>query len=430
MRYLYGDSTPFPLSYDFLGTLEIFMASATRAVKLHDEAVSLEAKAAEQSQARIAGIGALEKFHQVVMKAIADTANRVSHPSALDYAREVGDLAQRFVGEQQRQVSHANERDAQSTAREVGQRRIEAHAAIEDLFLRAELSLERATTRAVLQGAQYQTSATFVTAGNMTCGYQLRPSAPWDAARKVGDLAKGTSLKVAVKKSFFKGVVTAEPLAIDDYVISQVELAPGRATVCLRKKLTEPDVLVLTLVDAGPSKLATVEHPGNVDAEALSPELDAQDTERLARLVGAIGDSLRGLHGQKERLVELRLDDKDAMGGALVIELVERFVTLFAPTVAEIARRSPNDAELSLKREHDGGRREEVYLRKADLVDKLQPLWAHGRQVFAPLGLDGWVPNMTMAPPPVVVTSPASIPPPPISAPLPPGPPSGKLPEG
>ena len=46
-------------------------------------------------------------------------------------------------------------------------------------------------------------------------------------------------------------------------------------------------------------------------AEALSPELDAQDTERLARLVGAIGDSLRGLHGQKERLVELRLDSVD-----------------------------------------------------------------------------------------------------------------------
>jgi hypothetical protein len=242
-------------------------------------------------------------------------------------------------------------------------------------------------------------------------------------ARKVGDLAKGTSLKVAVKKSFFKGVVTAEPLAIDDYVISQVELAPGRATVCLRKKVTEPDVLVLTLVDAGPSKLATVEHPGNVDAEALSPELDAQDTERLARLVAAVGDSLRGLHGQKERLVELRLDDKDAMGGALVIEIVERFVTLFAPTVAEIARRSPNDAELSLKREHDGGRREEVYLRKADLVDKLQPLWAHGRQVFAPLGLDGWGAQHDHGPSPGRRgRPPASIPPPPISAPAPGGP--------
>ena len=34
MRFLYGDSAPFPLGYNFLATLEAFMTAATRIVQL------------------------------------------------------------------------------------------------------------------------------------------------------------------------------------------------------------------------------------------------------------------------------------------------------------------------------------------------------------------------------------------------------------
>lgn len=405
MRYLYGDSTPFPLSYDFLGTLEAFMTAATRAVKLHDDAQALEQKAGEAKQARLSGIQALESFHNVVMKAIGDTANKVSHPSALEYSRQVGELAQRFVEDQWRQVNQSNDRDASTVAREVAQRKIEAHAAIEEFFLKAHLTVESVTTRATLFGNRYETTATFKTAGGVTAGYQLRPSGAWDSPRRVMDFAKGITLKVAVKKSFFKGVVTAEAMPLDEYYVSQVELADGRMSLTLRKKLNEPDSLVFQLVRAGDTLVATVEHPSNADAAALPPDLDAQDAATLDHLLASIGESLRLLHGAKDRLTELQLDDRDAMGGVLVVDLVQRFVGLFAPTVAEIAKRSPNEAELSLKAQQDGGRREEVYLRKADLVEKLQPLWAKGRSIFAPLGLDGWVPNMTVPPPPVAPPS-------------------------
>lgn len=70
-----------------------------------------------------------------------------------------------------------------------------------------------------------------------------------------------------------------------------------------------------------------------------------------------------------------------------------------------IAKRSPNEFELTLKVESEGGRREELYLRKDVLIGALQPLPAKGRDVFAPLGLDSWVPPMTTAPPPVVAGS-------------------------
>ena len=110
---------------------------------------------------------------------------------------------------------------------------------------------------------------------------------------------------------------------------------------------------------------------------------------------------------------------------------------MFAPTVREIAKRSPNAFELTLKTEAEGGRREELYLRKEALVSTLQPLPAKGREVFAPLGLDTWVPSMTAAPPPVTVSEPpprldiVSDPPPtghPAVPPVPSVPPSARKP--
>jgi hypothetical protein len=55
--------------------------------------------------------------------------------------------------------------------------------------------------------------------------------------------------------------------------------------------------------------------------------------------------------------------------------------------VGEIARRSPNAHELSLKVENDSGRREEIYLRKAQLVSSLSSVTPKERGVFDPLGL-------------------------------------------
>ena len=47
MRYLYGDSVPFPPQYDFLAALEVFCAQAARVVRLDAEMRALR-KAAEE----------------------------------------------------------------------------------------------------------------------------------------------------------------------------------------------------------------------------------------------------------------------------------------------------------------------------------------------------------------------------------------------
>jgi hypothetical protein len=91
----------------------------------------------------------------------------------------------------------------------------------------------------------------------------------------------------------------------------------------------------------------------------------------------------------RERLTRVELAGEDLFEQGAFIPFFQRIVKLFAPIVGEIAKRSPNPAELSLKQENDAGRREEVYVKKQDLMGKLAALDEQGRAVFAPL----WLPR-------------------------------------
>ena len=59
MRYLYGDSTPFPLGYNFLSTLEAFMTASTRIVQLDLESAQIGKQRDELAQNRVKGLEAL-----------------------------------------------------------------------------------------------------------------------------------------------------------------------------------------------------------------------------------------------------------------------------------------------------------------------------------------------------------------------------------
>jgi len=137
-------------------------------------------------------------------------------------------------------------------------------------------------------------------------------------------------------------------------------------------------------------------------SESLPSNLAGQDVAHIERLWAAVKVGAREAVEHKEQLIGVTLDSQPVFEGGLALPFVVRLVNMFGPTVREIAKRSQNEFELTLKIENEGGRREELYLRKDGLISALQPLPAKGRDVFAPLGLEGWVPAMTTAPPPVV----------------------------
>jgi hypothetical protein len=143
---------------------------------------------------------------------------------------------------------------------------------------------------------------------------------------------------------------------------------------------------------------AEVSHPDDPDVGAARLPVDAGDKMHLERLWQMLRKHAMPALEHKSRIVSVHLDGEEVFGADKVSVLITRIVRILAPTVAEIAKRSPNPNELSLKIEHDGGRREELYLKKGDLAMRIAPLGPLERSVFAPLPLGQQEETVQIAP--------------------------------
>lgn len=413
MRYLYGDSTPFPLGYNFLTTLEAFMTASTRIVQLDLEGQMLTKQHKEIAQNRVKGLEALEQFHNVVMRAVQETAQKVQHQHALEYARTVAEYATHYIEEHRRSTLAANERESLQVRGELDRRAAEMRALLEAFLKVARLPVlkTKLSIRLNLDGkdARHTGTAAFEHPDGIATSFTIAPhrTTAWNSPRKVSDFVEGVELRVGVEKSWLRGTVTAKQLNVDDWTIMQFEMSDEAFELVLRRKLTEKEMLVFHIRrnDAGGIS-GTVEHPGAPGAEALPGNLGGQDVNQIERVWIALKQSTRDVLEQKEQLLNVSLDGQPVFENGLALPFVVRLVAMFGPTVREIAKRSPNEFELTLKTEAEGGRREELYLRKEALISTLQPLPAKGREVFAPLGLDKWLPSTTAAPPAVTVSDP------------------------
>lgn len=409
MKFLYGDSAPFPLNVNFLSTLEAFMTSATRVVEMELRTQTALSDANEGVKGRSRISERLEHFHGNVLNAVSSAALDLAPsdqalPEVREYTQRVAEFAVSILEEQKRAHIAQNERALASARAATEGSKAEIQQHLEQFFQLAELTELGVEMELSLVGASYESRAVFTCPQGIETTFALAPEreATWTHARKVSEFIQHLSLCVGAKKSWLRGTVKAENLALDDYIVGQIDLTETSTRVLLRKKPTDRDSLLLHFVSNQEHTRAFVEYPGDPNAEALPSALDAQDLGTALPFANAIRAACLKLLRHRGKLLLVTLDGEDAQDHN-VLPLVQRLVTLFAPTVQEITRRSPNPRELSLKKESSDGRREEVYLRKDELIRKLQPLPAAGRAIFAPLGLDTWVPGVTQTPPPVGV---------------------------
>src|SRR5277367_52670 len=186
MKYLFGDSTPFPLPFDFLRTLEAFMTAGTRVVLLEHRARKLAEDRILEHAARTKGLEALERFHESVLRAVNGAAVP-QHPYAVDYARRLAESATSLVSEQRRDVQQAHDQDAARTADERASTNEEVAGHLRTFFRAARLpALETRLTTTLVDGRP-DASALLAHPGGVgvsfTLGTAQAPS--WSAPRKL-----------------------------------------------------------------------------------------------------------------------------------------------------------------------------------------------------------------------------------------------------
>jgi len=140
---------------------------------------------------------------------------------------------------------------------------------------------------------------------------------------------------------------------------------------------------------------ACVPRSARVHAIHVAPDLpspvDFDLNEADAQAVVAFLEKLAGaaleLVSNRKALALIQLDGEALEQQRQPSLMVQRLVEVMAPTVREIATRSGSEHELVIRRLLGDGRREERFVRRSELLEKLEPLPAAARALFAPLGL-------------------------------------------
>jgi hypothetical protein len=419
MRYLYGDSVEFPLQFNFLATLEVFMTHATRVVQLEAETQKQSLAAASASKARIQSIESVEQLHERAMRAIGDALDATNagprgtmvmedpehapSPVVVEYTKRLMAFAERFIEEQRTLAKTATEAEGSQLLADTDRRAADIRAELESLFRTAKLQVLGTRFAMKLRDDKPAVGAVFLNPDGIVSHFELGASrvVAWQHPRKVSDFVQNVELQIGVKKAFFKGTVSPDAVKLDEWIISRFDAAPESFEMSVRKKIDQKDLFVIKLTQTKNGVAGDVERLEDPNGKALPGAMIAADVAVAEKIWQALRLECASLMDYREKLTRLELDGKDVFAEHLALEVVRRLVATLAPTVREIAQRSPSAEELSLKKENDDGRREEIYLKKDELLAKLQPLPASGREVFAPLGLESWVPSLSMRPPPV-----------------------------
>jgi hypothetical protein len=418
MKYLYGDSTPFPHPFDFLATLGSFMTAATAVVVQASESRRQAEEIDRAGTRRQEGLRAMQAVNAAVVAALDDALTpplaeelgvpspTEPHPDAMAHAARIKAHVGGLLEEHRRAHKASADKELAQLRADDDRRGGTIRGALEQFFRTARLPVLSSRVTAQLgdgKEPRYELCVVFRNQGDIVTSFVLATGTQpaWAAPRKVSDFVPALDLLVGVKKSFFKGTVSAETVHLADWIVSLADVHDGGAELALRRKPDQKDAYRFKLVKVDAGWRGVVERPDDAGAAQLPPDLDKEDVDKVLEVCRAVRDSITPLTDHRETLLRLELDGRDVLGGALAMNLVSRLVKVLAPLVESIAQRSPSPHELSLKKEHDDGRREEVYLRRDELLKKLQPLNAEGRAVFGPLGLEDWLPQVTLRPPAV-----------------------------
>ncbi len=375
MRYLYGDSVPFPPQYDMLAALRVFVEQAAIAARADAEGRVASEAAQSEEVTRMRATESLESAHAAVTYAIT-AATTGGHPLIADYARRVTEFAAAIVGAAHQDAANEAHRARETAKQKVDHAKVLSRQCLETILIALRLPVSESRTLMDLEDGKNEFQTALVHQEGISASFALSVDAleEWQKPRRILDFAQGITLPVGVKRSLFKRTVSYEPITLDDFYIGGFDLDDDAAELRLRRKPDQKDSLVFKLRHTDAGLVAEVEHPGESGAESLDPVLDPSATVELERFVTQLRSACGRVVSHKSRLLDVALHGRGVFEEGLVRELLSVMVKIVSPTVAQISRRSGSPVELTLKTEDDDGRRQEVYVKKSELYAKLDPV--------------------------------------------------------
>ncbi|MGO8995183.1 MAG: hypothetical protein ACLQVI_17850 [Polyangiaceae bacterium] len=398
MSYLYGDSTPSPLESNFiqfLGEALDFsvhiLQGATRIQLLGKRMVSAQ----EAADAEITRLEAL----RVSVAAAAErtpkgTADSPTSTCAKAILASVTELVDRCAA----QVAATLATDVAALKAQEAQERQASERALEGLARLHDPPGTVATVRLVQQGAHYAATRTVKTPFGLDYAMELETAAPhpFSQVARVDKFVPHLEIQAPEAGGWLRKEIKNRPQRLEKYYLTEMRFAPGSATLRLRASVDDGAHGFDVEINEQAPRVQMV-HVGDA-GEAPGPfEISEADAAKVLALHERLRAAAMEVVQSRTRLVEAQLDQHAFRELPDTAILVDRLVKAMAPVVQEIAEHSLAPGELILKKMVGDHRREEIFVSKASLDEKLAGLPEAQRSKFRALGLSA---SFSRQPPP------------------------------
>jgi hypothetical protein len=388
---VYGDSTTFPYEGNFIETVRhavdcgVSLLTAQHAIQRAIGRVSDLDRAKHMERARLEAMSTTLKRTLAIEMApgaerLLRAGSRILDASRVAIDVEITALEGAAAAEIGRSRKSAD--DARASARR----------ALETFLLHHDLPGSEVALRLTAEEERYAAEAHVATPFGVEASFELQiPQAhEWGRPRRVGELNPGTEVHVPLESGLFFKKVAVQPVLLDRLFIASLRVGLSRGAIVLRRQATSGAGYKIDFDATTDRTKVIIERLGEDGSETPDPvqTLAGEDAVHVLRLWQRILDSTEEL--QKRRHVMTRA----VYDGHAITELdeprliAERLVKFLTPVVREISQRSGAPGELVLRRDLRAGRREEIYITKAELHEKVLTLSPPLRSVFEPFELD------------------------------------------
>lgn len=406
MSYLYGDSTTFPYDVDYIDLSRSAVDCALQLLSAQHAIGSALAREEAQNQQRGQQRGRLTSMAEAVERAL--------HPFASSDCNATAQAALRTLQgakaclEEQHNEAERLATEAASHAQHVIQRAGEsAHRALEGFLVRHDVPETELGLRLESSGEGYTGDVSVRSPFGVSATFALRIGTEhsWARLRRVGDLLSNLEIHVPQPSGWLSRRVEMAPVKLERMFVTSVRIAGTELELVVRKSQSGGSGYraSIDLRGARGVLLSPVDESGAADGDPPLT-LDGEDGARMQELASRVLDSVHGLTRLRGSMRSVSLDERPLDQLEWPETVAHRLLGQLAPTVMEISRRSGAPGELVLRRDVGDGRREEIYVTKAELWERLLVLPPERRVPFAALGIN---PPLVM---PVTEPPPSSVP--------------------
>lgn len=391
MKYLFGDSTPFPMEENFLETACAASEAAVALLRADEVRVVERRMVAEADERAKAELAHFDAFARRAVETYGQPHDELRG--------HMGRAARAMLGEMREEIAKWREMAFTAALETAALTRV--IPTIGRLFEKHQLP---GTQWSVAWGARLDGTGTTIAQVyaqapgglDVSLDVAIPASHAWSKPQRVSVVDHGVSIHLVKKRVLRKARVELE--ALDALFITEVIDLPGEWAMTLRKSQKKPSAGLRVVFSGEGGQEVQVSRIAEDGARTSEPELmRPDDAGVLRRLFAKVGGALRSLVPHRSKIRAAHFRDVNVTELEQPADIGQLIVESVAPYVREIARRSNGRDELALKRTLGDGRREELFVPYATVLAGVENLEPAHRALFDAYGFGARAPASVRA---------------------------------